>query len=48
MYWYILTEQEKLWYFNIAADLQEWSKIQIYVDMYEIEEILKTSAQNGK
>ena len=38
---------KKLWDFNIDADLQELSKIQIYVDMYVIEDILKTSTQNG-
>ena len=38
---------KKLWDFNIAADIQEWSQIQIYVDMYVIEDILKTSTQNG-
>ena len=40
--------KKKLWDFNIAADIQEWSKLQIYVDMYVIEDILKTSTQNGK
>ena len=39
---------KKLWDFNIAADVQEWSKIQIYVDMHVTEDILKTSTQNGK
>ena len=38
---------KKLWDFNIAADLQELSKIQNYVYMYVIEDILKTSTQNG-
>ena len=38
----------KLWYFNITVDTQQWSKIQIYVDMYAIEDILKTSTSNGK
>ena len=37
-----------LWDFNITADIQELSKIQIYVDMYVTEDILKTSTQNGK
>ena len=31
-----------------AAKIQEWSKIQIYVDMYVNECILKTTTQNGK
>ena len=39
---------KKLYDFNIDADIQEWSKIQIYVYMYVIEDILKTSTQNGK
>ena len=39
---------KKLWDFNIAAVIQEWSKIQIYVDMFVIEDTLKTSIQNGK
>ena len=38
---------KKLWDFNFAADLQEFSKIQIYVDMYVIEDILKTSTHDG-
>ena len=40
-------KRKKLWDFNIVADIQKWSKIQIYVDMYVIEDILKTSTQNG-
>ena len=36
-----------MWDFNVAADLQEWSKIQIHVDMYVIEDILKASTQDG-
>ena len=40
-------ETKKLWDFNIAADLQELSKIKIYVDTYVIEHIFKTSTQNG-
>ena len=44
--YHIPTEQRN-WDFNIAADLQELSKIRIYVDMYVIEDILKTSTQNG-
>ena len=39
---------KKLWDLNIDADIQEWSKIKIYVDLYVIEYILKTSTQNGK
>ena len=27
---------KKLLYFKIAADIQEWSKIHIFVDMYVI------------
>ena len=34
--------------FKIAADIQKWSNIQIYMDMYVISDILKTSTQNGK
>ena len=30
---------KKPWNFNFAADIQEWSKFQIYVDMYVIEGI---------
>ena len=33
---------KKLGNFNIAADIQEWSKIQIYVDIYVVDDILKT------
>ena len=33
--------------FNIAADIQEGSIIQIYVDMYVIEDILNTRTQIG-
>ena len=39
---------KKLWDFKIAADIQEWSKIKIYVDIYVILDILKTSTKNGK
>ena len=39
---------KKLWDFKVAADIHEWSKIKIYVDIYVISDILKTSAQNGK
>ena len=39
---------KKLWDLNIAVDIQEWSKNQIYVDMYVIEDIFKTSTQNDK
>ena len=39
---------KKLWDFNIAAGIQQWSKLQIYVCMYVIEGRLKTSTQNGK
>ena len=39
---------KKMWYFNIDVDIQQWSKIQIYVDMYAIEYIRKTSTTNGK
>ena len=39
---------KKLRDFNIAADIQGSSKFPIYVDMYEIEGILKTSTQIGK
>ena len=37
-----------MWDFNIAADLQELSKIQIYVDMCVIEDILKTNTQKSR
>ena len=37
-----------MWDFSIAADIQELSKIQIYVDMYVNEGVLKTTAQNDK
>ena len=39
---------KKLRDFKIAADIQEWSKIKIYVDIHVILDILKTSTQNGK
>ena len=41
-------ETNYLWDFKIAADIQERSKIKIYVHMYVIEDILKISTQNGK
>ena len=28
--------KKKLWDFEIAADIQEWSKIKIYIDIYVI------------
>ena len=45
--WCILTEQRN-WDFKIAADLQEWSKIKICVDINIIQDILQASTQNGK
>ena len=39
---------KKLRDFKIAADIQEWSIIQIHVDMYVILAFLKTISQNGK
>ena len=31
---------KKLWDFNIAVNIQGWSKIKIHVDMYVSEDIL--------
>ena len=39
---------KKLWDFKIAADIQEWSKIKINVDINVIKDSLKTSSQNRK
>ena len=39
---------KKLWDLNIAADIQEWSELHIYVYMFVIKDILKASTQNGK
>ena len=39
---------KKLWYFNIAADKQEWSNIQINDDTYVIYDFVMTSTHNDK